>query len=140
MATTIYDHAMAMLVDSYRAALNEAYDNRHGMRWVSLDSATHDVLAEAAQRLREERWRDSLAAAADPDSESNPALLRSPDGTAPPLLMIYGLPVRIDDTVESSIEWDVGEPLDPMILNLFTSPFISPPARAIRAEITENRR
>jgi len=125
MATTIYDHAMAMLAESYRAAIGEAYANRHGMRWVSLDSATHDVLAEAYQRIRESEWRDSMAAV-NPDSVHNPASKRSPDGTAPPLLTIYGLPVRIDDTVESSIEWDVGEPLDPMILNLFTNPDTRP--------------
>jgi hypothetical protein len=80
---TIYDAAMKLLNDTYRAATAEAYDNRHSMRWVQLGEHFHAVLAEHYQRTREAEYESCgpliRAEFGDPRAK------RAADGTAPPL-------------------------------------------------------
>lgn len=99
----IHEKTRERLGSSYTQAMEVAYLNRHRMAWVALDSATHFILAEGYQRELEQRG----------DVEGFPVPKRQPDGTADPLVAIFGLSVRVDDTAEG-IRWDVGNPQSPL--------------------------
>lgn len=95
----VHERTRERLGSSHAQAMEVAYHNRHRMTWVALDSATHSILAEGYQRELEQRG----------DIEGFPVPKRQPDGTADPLVAIFGLSVRIDDTVDG-VRWDVGTP------------------------------
>lgn len=99
-----------LLADTYRVALGQSYDNRHSITWVELDPIARVVLAEMYQADREKAWRESIAGGSTPIlTGHDPARRRADDGSAPPILTIFGVHVR-HGAAGTGIRWDVGTP------------------------------